>query len=211
MCIGVNKQFGFPKNISLGKDIGKFDNLKSAMDKAESNNGSEIIYKDNKDNKFHVSEVKEEGFLHDTKNLNKPAKDYIKFDNDKLSKLGIKDPIVSFVEDDLSNKSHSINAHDILDAASNPLTTKKDLEHIINMTTDVFAPIPAGTAKALANNKAMTPELLTKLAECSNKFVDGDDIKKIIMNNPLTPKSIIYSFSTNLNSEEIRKLASEKM
>lgn len=205
--------FGSELKVNTGKELGKFEDLKSAINKAESTKGSEIIYKSEKDNKWHVDEIKQKAIFPESLNdLSSESKNSIKLDNKALLKEGIKNPIISFVDNDNIPKKDSFFeslANKMDEKAKNPQTSKKDLEGLIKKLSDPFEPCPKGLDVSIAKNPSMDSNLLKSLAKKGNAL--SDEAIKEIIKNPNTPKDVIYDFSSKNYSDEIKKFAKDNL
>lgn len=93
--IGINKT-GINQKIILGKEVGRYDTKEEAEKAATRHDGSEIIFE--KDSKWQVNEIRENGIFFGENNLTKKDKAEITINSSELKNFQL-----SFVEDDYSN------------------------------------------------------------------------------------------------------------
>lgn len=113
--IGTNFS-GVDQKIILGKEIGKFGKTnkdkENALNLAAQTDGSEIVYQDN-NGKWTVQELKEEGVVYGADNLSKKDANDIFMDPKKLKEAGINNPVISYMEDQISFPTKPSGTEDI--------------------------------------------------------------------------------------------------
>jgi hypothetical protein len=121
--IGINRS-GIDQKMIQGKDLGTFKSEQEALAKAKNLEGSELVYQD-KDDKWHVAELKEEGVIYGSDAISGKDISEIELDSGKFKESKIKSATISFVEGNEFNFLNSGPVH------------KNEFEWAINFVNEV--------------------------------------------------------------------------
>jgi hypothetical protein len=206
--IGINYS-GINQDVIVGKEVGKFgktiEEKEKAVKLAETRDGSEIVFKD-KDGNWAVSELAEEGVLWGTDNLSKDDKDDISLDSGKMNKAGMKNAVISFVED----KAEDFTRADI---AADPKTSPALLSQLAkdgSIYVQAAALANPGTPSALVIKAAESGEKDLRMAAAANPKLPLTSLKKLLSDgepevrlavalNPSIPEKILRELAYDLD------------
>lgn len=193
----MEKLTNFSMNIGTGKysidqtKAKSFGSKEEAIKQAKIDNGSEVIFE--KDNKWNVAPIKEKTL---TGSKDVSEKDLVKV-NTEVSKMGLKNTTISFVEDKLPlNKADVLssddikaifnkgNYEDLKKLAENPSTPKEILKELASKSELIKVKV--------AGNINAPVEILKDLSKDSSKAVRGK-----VAENPNTPKEILKQLAND--------------
>lgn len=178
--IGINKGT-FDHTIKLGDKVAQAKSREEAHIKAQIHPGSEIIYE--KEGHWEVQAVSEKGTLWGQNALEVEDQSQFQLDPKALNAQGIKEPVFSFVEEDLSKNQKRALAQNTETTPATLETLAKDETRKLRLPLPFTAPGNLLIKADVAQNPNTAPATLLELAAHS----EDEDVVAALASNPHTP------------------------